>query len=76
MPYRDQSDIYNYDCLCCNLTTLACSGTGLTRSYCIASANQVMTGVTSHSMMMLPLNVLIFPLVKLTISRSLALAMT
>ncbi len=49
VPYRDQSDIYNYDSSLLQSTTLACSGDrtygGLDR---IASANQVTTGVTSR----------------------------
>ncbi|XPE49266.1 hypothetical protein ACNKHL_00355 [Shigella flexneri] len=45
---RSESDIYNYDYLCCNLLLWPVPGPDLRRSYCIASANQVMTGVTSR----------------------------
>ena len=78
VPYRDQSDIYNYDS---SLLQSDYSGLFRDRTYGgldrIASANQVTTGVTSRIFRMtLPLNVLTFLLVKSTISRSLALAMT
>lgn len=77
VPYRDQSKIYNYDS---SLLQSDYSGLFRDRTYGgldrIASANG--DDPVSHLayMMMLPLNVLIFPLVKSTISRSLALAMT
>ncbi len=77
VPYRDQSDIYNYDS---SLLQSDYSGLFRDRTYGgldrIASANESRPASQLAYMMMQPLNVLIFPLVKSTISRSLALAMT
>lgn len=77
VPYRDQSDIYNYDS---SLLQSDYSGLFRDRTYGgldrIASANRWRPVSHLAYMMMLPLNVLIFPLVKSTILRSLALAMT
>ncbi len=78
VPYRDQSNINNYDStLLRNPTTAACSATaptaGLTAS---PLQTRLPPGSQRAFMMMLPLNVLTFLLVKSTISPSLAPAMT
>ncbi len=77
VPYRDQSGIYNYDS---SLLQSDYNGLFRDRTYGgldrIASANQSRPASQHAFMMMPPLNVLTFLLVKSTISRSLAPAMT